>query len=718
MKLDVVFAYSSLKSKWNGCRLACAGNLPRLLVLAALLWLPPVVSAQTLTLTNGVQIYASLTNITVTMTGRCELRITSASNPIPGCTINLNSTDAWLFFPGIRPSVVSANYLSQVKVNGSAAAAGSNCRLEEYVMGTVIVPHSPGLTPLQVFSGPNFLGNSNSFGIYTYYANAVLGAFRWNIGSFHLKRGYAATFAQNADGTGASKVYVAQDCDLDVAVMPANLDHQCNFVRVIPWHWIGKKGWGGGVDANATLVDTLWNYDWANGATSTANVEYIPMQWGGGYSSGINSKQGSSQVLGYNEPDQTAQANMSVATALAYWPYMMQSGLRVGAPAVSDSGLSGMGVNWLYSFMSQAANLGYRVDYVPVHSYKCNYSASALSNYLAGIYQTVGKPIWLTEFNFGADWCSPDNDTSQAVEASYIASYISMLESCPFVERYAIYQWFGTNREMAVNGVLTPAGTNYLKQQSTMAYTQEFPPGGSRGIAEFQFENNALDSSGYGNNGFAVGAPGYVAGHTGQAVQLDGANSYVQLPATVGQGNAFTFAAWVYWNGGSSWQRIFDFGNGPAQYMFLTPGSGCGTLRFAMTTNTYSSEQAVETTGLTSGQWYHVAVTVAGSAVKLYTNGVLAASSNSFTIGPNLFKPAQNYLGKSQFSADPLFNGLLDEVQIADTAFTAAQIASLLTNTPPQFTTSILSGGNAHATCGLQRQHRRHRHRRRGPTPR
>ena len=661
-------------------------------LVAALLTLPLALSAQTLTITNRVQIFVALTNTTVTMSGRCELRLTTTNSPLPGSTVNLTSADAWIFFPSIRPSVVSANYLSLVKVNGATAVAGSNCRLEEFVMGTVIVPHAPSITPLQVFSGPNFLGSATSFGLYTFYTNTVLGGLRWNISSFHLKRGYSATFAQNADGTGASKVYVAQDSDLDVAVLPANLDHQCNFVRVIPWHWIGKKGWGGGVDGNLTLVVALWNYDWGTGATSTANVEYIPMQWGGGYNTSINGKQGSSQVLGYNEPDQANQANMSVATAVSYWPYLMQSGLRVGSPAVSDNSAAGTGVSWLYSFMGVATNLGYRVDFVPVHSYRCNYTAAQLSNYLAGIYQTIGKPIWLTEYNFGADWCSPDNDTNQTVEATYISSYISMLESCPFVERYAIYQWFGTNREMVVNGVLTPAGTNYLKQQSSMAYKQEIPSGGSRSIVQLQFETNTLDSSGYANNAFAIGAPGYTAGHTGQAVVFDGANTYLQLTPNIANSASFTFAAWIYWNGGAQWQRIFDFGNDTTHYLFLTPNSGSGTLRFAI--NNGSGEQIIETTALASGSWQHVAVTLSGSSAKLYVNGVLATSSSAFTIAPSNFNPQKNYLGKSQFP-DPLFNGNLDEVQIADTAFTAAQIAALMTNTPPQFTTNILSGGTA-----------------------
>src|ERR1700733_9417696 len=143
--------------------------------LAAWLWLSPGVSAQTLTLTNGIQVYASLTNTTVTMSNHCELRITATNNPIPGCIINLNSSDAWLFLPTIRPDAVSASYLSQVKVNGAAAVAGSNCRVDQYVMGSVIVPQPPGYLPLQIFSGPNFLGASSQFGLYTYYTNTALG---------------------------------------------------------------------------------------------------------------------------------------------------------------------------------------------------------------------------------------------------------------------------------------------------------------------------------------------------------------------------------------------------------------------------------------------------------------------------------------------------------------------------------------------------------------
>jgi len=665
----------------------------RLVTLVAAILALSSIPASALTFSSGTVTTPGFTNTTVTMTGQCALVVTGTNNPLAGSTLNLNSSNAWVFLPNLRPSVVAGTYLSQVLVNGAAAVAGSNCRVDEYVMGTVIVPHSPGITPLQVFSGPNFLGSTTNLGIYNYYTNSALGIFCWNISSFQLKRGYSATFAQYPDGTGFSQVYVAQDGDLDVGLMPTNLDHQCNFIRVFPWRWTGKKGWGGGV---VTAIDPLWYYDWNNASASTLDNEYVPMKWGAATTwdslANLNSKQASTEALGYNEPDNPVQSNVTFSNAAAYWPSLMQSGLRLGAPAVSSSGVAGQGLDWLFSFMSLATNLGYRVDFIPVHFYNCAWSASQLSNYLAGVYQVTGKPVWVTEFNYGADWCG--DVPSQATEAAEISSYISMLESTPFVERYAIYSYFATNRAMVVNGVLTPAGTNYLQQQSTMAYSQVVPTA-SRGMAQYQFENNALDSSGFGNNGMVVGMPAYASGVSGQALAWDGANNYVRLPAGLATKANFTFAAWVYWNGGAAWQRIFDFGNGTSQYMFLTPSSSSGTLRFAMTTSGNGYEQKVETTPLTSGAWYHVAVTVAGSAVKLYTNGVLAASASSFTNTPASFLPALNYLGKSQFAGDPLFSGQMDNVLVADTAFTAAQIAALQTNGPPQFASPLLSGGSA-----------------------
>src|ERR1019366_8068211 len=306
-----------------------------------------------------------------------------------------------------------------------------------------------------------------------------------------------------------------------------------------------------------------------------------------------------------------------------------------------------------------------------------------LISYLNQVYSLFKRPMWVTEWNDGASWCTPLPADYNA-EAAALTNFVTALENSPIVERYAIYSYWsgtaGTNLQLATgsgSGTLTPAGVAYMNLPSKVAYTQVWPPGSGRGIAQFHFETNMLDSSGYGNNGFAVADPNYVAGQVGHAVALDGTNSYVQLPVNMAKANAFTFAAWVYWNGGANWQRIFDFGNDTTQYMFLTPSSGSGTLRFSITTNGPGAEQQLNTSALTPGTWKHVAVTLNGNTALLYVNGIQAPSSTGFSIAPAAFTPINDYLGKSQFSADPLFNGKLEEVEIADYAMTAAQISLL-----------------------------------------
>ena len=156
------------------------------------------------------------------------------------------------------------------------------------------------------------------------------------------------------------------------------------------------------------------------------------------------------------------------------------------------SGVSGQGLDWLYSFMSQANNLGYRVDFIPIHWYKCGQTPSQLLSYLTSVYQTTGRPIWLTEFNYGANWCDNPNATPPTLpptpsqEASEVSQFLSVLENAPFVERYSIFNWVTTNRAMVLDdGTLTPAGVIYVNQQSAMAYTQTLPASGSRNIAQF-----------------------------------------------------------------------------------------------------------------------------------------------------------------------------------------------------------------------------------------
>ncbi len=666
--------------------------------------------SQTLTLDHAIQTHASLTNTTATLTGRSELRLTSATTPLTNCTIHLNSVDSWLLFTEIAPSVVNSTYLSQVRVNGSAAVLNTNCRIVEYGDGAVVIPQSSTFAPLQVFTGPYFTGTSTSLGTSTAYTDANLGAYANNISSFKLKRGYTCTIASNANGTGTSKNYVAQEGDLEVSLLPGSLDDTVSFIRVFPWRWVSKKG---SCDVDPVALNAKWHYNWDINKNSTLDWEYAGIRQQRYWPSLSQDwrARGVSHLLGFNEPNNpvedsyTSLNNGSTTAAVDAWPDLLATGLRVGAPAITDAGQS-----WLYDFMNKADAAGHRVDYVPVHYYRgfwnasdANGAAAQLYNFLKAIHDVVGRPIWVTEFNNGANWTSePEPNLTQ--QRNTIQAMINMMDDTPWIERYAIYsnvEWF--RKTHYDDGSLTPMGQMYKDHSSPIGHIQVLPNVLADPSALYPFENSPADSSANGHTGMMMGAAMCGTGRNGRGLALSGTSAnadHVLLPPRLGDANDFTFGGWVYWNGGSNWQRVFDFGDRrdpdweTSKHMFLTPKAGSGVMRFSIKNG--ATEQILDSgTALPVNTWTHVAVTISGNTGKLFVNGAPVATNTGMSLNPSALGTNWNYLGKSRFGNDPYFAGRLDDVQFLSYALSDAQVASLVNNSPPQFASATISGGNA-----------------------
>ncbi|HHY85037.1 MAG TPA: hypothetical protein GYA07_05820 [Verrucomicrobia bacterium] len=213
-------------------------------------------------------------------------------------------------------------------------------------------------------------------------------------------------------------------------------------------------------------------------------------------------------------------------------------------------------------------------------------------------------------------------------------------------------------------------------------------------LGQWDMEGNVTDSANT-NHGTAFGSPAFVPGKIGMAIDLDGVDDYVALPPGVGMAKDITVATWVNWDGGGNWQRIFDFGTGVHQNMFLTPRSGDGTLRLAFkdAINGISREQQVNTTLLPTGQWVHLTAVLKDNYATLYVNGVAAGSVFNVFDNPIDFLPTQNYIGKSQY-ADPLFNGRIDDFRVYNYALTGAEVWDLWgqsNNQAPVFTVGTIT---------------------------
>src|SRR5262249_35241741 len=156
---------------------------------------------------------------------------------------------------------------------------------------------------------------------------------------------------------------------------------------------------------------------------------------------------------------------------------------------------------------------------------------------------------------------------------------------------------------------------------------------------------------------------------SGNALSLTGGNA--TLPnGIVSALTNFTIAAWVNVSTLANWDRIFDFGTGTTDYMFLSPDAGStNKIRFAITTTGGGGEQQLNGPALAANTWTHIAVTLSGTNATLYVNGMPVATNTSMTLNPSsLGVTTQDFLGKSQFSADPALLGSIDDFRIYGTA--------------------------------------------------
>jgi len=200
-----------------------------------------------------------------------------------------------------------------------------------------------------------------------------------------------------------------------------------------------------GVKAALADVGASWYYNWAannNDVPGPAAVEFVPMIWGKASVTDATLAQAKREgevLLGFNEPDMPAQANMTVDEALAAWPRLQATGMRLGSPSVAYGGDQADG--WLDRFMKGATAKGYRVDFITLHWYGSDFSPAAAGQFLGyvdAVHKRYGKPIWITEYGLMNFSGSPKYPTS-AQEVAFIAASTKGLQSRSYVERYA---WF------------------------------------------------------------------------------------------------------------------------------------------------------------------------------------------------------------------------------------------------------------------------------------
>ena len=196
-------------------------------------------------------------------------------------------------------------------------------------------------------------------------------------------------------------------------------------------------------------------------------------------------------------------------------------------------------------------------------------------------------------------------------------------------------------------------------------------------IARWDFEDNLNDDTQNMLDMASPSTPKYVADHKVGDKSLSLTAQFVQLPYRVADSEELSVAMWVKWNTSTTqWQRIFDFGNDEDHYLFLTPNSGTSKMRFAIKNG--GDEQILDCPSkLSSYLWKHVVVTMGKDKTAIYVDGTEVASTTGITIKPSDIRPVLNYLGRSQYTADPNISANYDDVRIFNYALSADEVKAV-----------------------------------------
>ena len=196
-------------------------------------------------------------------------------------------------------------------------------------------------------------------------------------------------------------------------------------------------------------------------------------------------------------------------------------------------------------------------------------------------------------------------------------------------------------------------------------------------VARYALDGNANDSSGHGYNGSLIGAPTYVSGVQGQAIQLNGVDQYIDFGNPAGWPAGRAARSMTGWAKSSvvdaGWRWIATYGS---------PGTGTAMFIGMNATDLYGGGYADDI--MLAGfwrveEWHHIGLTYDGDVAKLYADGIEVASAAK---NWNLTR-SRAHIGRQVNDAAEFWVGAVDEVRVYDRVLSVEEIAWLAGRTVP-----------------------------------
>ncbi len=215
-------------------------------------------------------------------------------------------------------------------------------------------------------------------------------------------------------------------------------------------------------------------------------------------------------------------------------------------------------------------------------------------------------------------------------------------------------------------------------------------------FAHFPFDSNLMDQM---ENVQSTGSPAglsFVEDEArGNVLALDGIDGYVSLGTNAYNQDEITFNIWFNWTTEVDfqwWVRIFDFGTHidkepPAErnVMFITAfvdwaGDGVGQMQWnihPLTWEAGADSVLLSQEPATRNRWHMLTMVHHPDYAQLYLNGVLQHEIELPGLAPSDMSQFEDlFIGRANWN-DPLFEGMIDEFTIWDTALSEEEIVEL-----------------------------------------
>lgn len=258
---------------------------------------------------------------------------------------------------------------------------------------------------------------------------------------------------------------------------------------------VGEDNLSNDAEVTALAPGVSWYYNWGSSpsggitddvlGTDEGQITFYPMAWDENFNETrireyLTAHPDVKYLLGFNEPNFKAQANLTPAEVAELWPRLEaiadDFGLELVGPAVNyspDAPYTDPKV-WYDEFFRLYPEA--RIDYIALHCYMIQ--PEAVMGFIDEFYERYGRKIWLTEF-CAWDGLTRDETNGYATQRKTMTQKIEALELSDHVAKYAWFKvkmygypfcrfmYYSTEDAAAgQDGVLTELGQIYVHMSS------------------------------------------------------------------------------------------------------------------------------------------------------------------------------------------------------------------------------------------------------------